>query len=75
MKKSRKADFNDQVFPFVNLIISFHFYFLIYIYIYIYRERDYLNIQRTYVTAYNSTNNNVVFFFVSDLKIVYNNNW
>ena len=30
-----------------------------------------LNIHRTYVTANSSTNNNVVFFFVSDLKIVH----
>ena len=29
----------------------------------------------TPVTANNSTNNNVVFFFVSDMKIVYNNNY
>ena len=35
-----------------------------------------LNIDGTYVTANNSTNNNVVFFFVSDFKIVcYNNNY
>ena len=27
------------------------------------------------VTAHNFTNNNVVFFFVSDLKIVYHNNY
>ena len=32
-----------------------------------------LNIQGTHVTANNSTNNNVASFFVSDLKIVYNN--
>ena len=31
-----------------------------------------LNIHGTHVTA---TNNNVVFFFVSDLKIVYDNNY
>ena len=30
-----------------------------------------LNIYGTHVTTYNATNNNVVFFFVSDLKIVY----
>ena len=30
-----------------------------------------LNIHRTHVTANNSTSNNVVFFFVTDLKIVY----
>ena len=35
----------------------------------------YLNIHGTHVTANNSTNNNVVFFFLSDLKIVYNNNY
>ena len=43
------------------------------------RERKYfaplpigcLNIHRTPVTANNSTNNNVEFFLVSDLKIVY----
>ena len=29
-----------------------------------------LNIHGTHVTANNSTNNNVVFFFISDLKIV-----
>ena len=34
-----------------------------------------INIYGTYVTAHNSTNNNVVFFFVSDLKIVYYNNY
>ena len=28
-----------------------------------------------HVTANNSTDNNVAFFFVSDLKIVYNNNY
>ena len=40
-------------------------------YIYIYG----FNIHGTHLTAKNSTNNNVVFFFVSDLKIVsYNNN-
>ena len=32
------------------------------------------NIQRTHITANNSTSNNVVFFFVSDLKILYSNN-
>ena len=35
----------------------------------------YLNIHGTHVTAHNSTNNNIVFFFVSDLKIVYYNNY
>ena len=35
----------------------------------------YLNIHRIHVTANKSTNNNVVFFFVSDLKIVYYNNY
>ena len=34
-----------------------------------------LNIQGTQVTANNSSNNNVVFFFVSNLKIVYYNNY
>ena len=34
-----------------------------------------LNIHVTHVTANYSTNNNVVFFFVSDLKKVYNNNY
>ena len=34
-----------------------------------------LNIHRTHVTANNSTYDNVVFFFVSDLKIVYYNNY
>ena len=34
-----------------------------------------LNTRGTYVTANNSTNDNVLFFFVSDLKIVYYNNY
>ena len=34
-----------------------------------------LNINRTQVTANNFTTNNNVFFFVSDLKIVYDNNY
>ena len=34
-----------------------------------------LNIHENPVTANNSTNNNAVFFFVSDLKIVYYNNY
>ena len=34
-----------------------------------------LNIHGTHVTANISTNNNFMFFFVSDLKIVYNNNY
>ena len=34
-----------------------------------------LNIDGTHVTANNSTNNNVVFFPVSDFKIIYNNNY
>ena len=34
----------------------------------------YLNIYETYVIANNSTKNNVL-FFVSDLKIVYYNNY
>ena len=35
----------------------------------------YLIIHRTHVTANNSINNNVVFFLVSDLKIVYYNDY
>ena len=35
----------------------------------------YLRIHGTHVTANDSTNNNVVFFFVLDLKIVYYNNY
>ena len=34
-----------------------------------------VTIQGTHVTANNSSNNKIVFFFVSDLKIVYNNNY
>ena len=34
-----------------------------------------LNKPGTHVTANNSTNNNVVFFFASDLKIVYCKNY
>ena len=34
-----------------------------------------LNIHGTHVTANNSTNDNVVFLFVSDFKIVYYNNY
>ena len=34
-----------------------------------------LNIRGTHVTASNPTNNNVLFFFVVGLKIVYNNNY
>ena len=34
-----------------------------------------LNIHGTHVIANNSTNNDVVFFFVSDLEIVYYNNY
>ena len=34
-----------------------------------------LNILRTHVTANNSINNNVVFFLVSVLRIVYSNNY
>ena len=34
-----------------------------------------LNIHEIHMTAYNSTTNNVVFFFASDLKIVYYNNY
>ena len=33
-----------------------------------------LNIHETHVTANNSTNNNVVFFLLSDWKIAYFNN-
>ena len=33
-----------------------------------------VNIHKGYVTANNSTNNNIVFFLVSDLKTVYYNN-
>ena len=40
------------------------------------RNTECLNIHGTHVTANNSTNNNIVFFFfVSDLKIVYYNNY
>ena len=42
----------------------------IYVYIYI----RYLNIHETHVSATNPSNNNVVFFLVSDLKIIYYNN-
>ena len=34
-----------------------------------------VNIQETRVTANKSTTNNVQFFFASDFKIVYNNNY
>ena len=34
-----------------------------------------LSIHETHVTANNSTYNNVVFFYVLDLKIVYYNNY
>ena len=34
----------------------------------------YLNIHATYVIANNFTKNNIVFFFVSDFKIVYYDN-
>ena len=34
-----------------------------------------LNIHGTHVTANNSTNNILLFFFISDLKIVYYNNY
>ena len=34
-----------------------------------------VNIHGSHVTANNSNNYNVVFFFVSDLKIVYYNNY
>ena len=39
------------------------------------QNRCSLNIHRTHVTANNSTNNNFAFFFVSDLKIEYYNNY
>ena len=45
--------------------------FSIYIYIYI----GCLNIYGTHVTANNTTTDNVVSFFVSDLKIVHYNNY
>ena len=35
----------------------------------------YLNIHGTHVTANNSTNNNVVFFFVFDLEIIHYNGY
>ena len=44
-------------------------------YIYIYRERVCLYIHETQMAADNSTANNIVFFFVSDFKIVYYNNF
>ena len=44
---------------------------LVSIYIYIWR----LNIHGTHVTANNSTNNNVMFCFISDWKIVCYNNF
>ena len=34
-----------------------------------------LNIHGTHLTANNPTTNNIVFFLVSDLKIVYYNNY
>ena len=34
-----------------------------------------LTLHGTHMTAINSTNNNVVFFFVSNLKMIYNNNY
>ena len=36
---------------------------------------EWLNIHGTHVTAKDSTNNNVVFFFISDFKIIYYNNY
>ena len=33
-----------------------------------------ISVHGTHVIAYNATNKNAVFFFVSDLKIVYYNN-
>ena len=37
-------------------------------------HRGFLNVHGTHVTANYSTNKNGVFFFISDLKIVYYNN-
>ena len=36
---------------------------------------EYLSISGTHVTANNSTNDNIGFFFISDLKIVNYNNY
>ena len=52
-----------------NLLNDPHIYIYIYIYIWC------LSIHWTSVTANKSTNNNVVFFFVPDLKIVYYKNY
>ena len=49
--------------------------FNIYIYIYIYIYIGCLNIHDPLVTANNSTTNNAVSFFVSDLETVYYNNY
>ena len=35
----------------------------------------FINIHGTHMTVNNSTSNSDMFFFVSDLKIVYNNNY
>ena len=40
-----------------------------------YKSIGFINIHGTHVTSNNSTNNNVVFFLVSDLKILYYNNY
>ena len=47
--------------------------FLLTIYIYIERERECLNIHGTHVTINMFTDNNIAFFFVSNLKMVYYN--
>ena len=39
------------------------------------RGTECLNIYGTHVTAHNSTTNDIVFFIVSDLKIIYYNNY
>ena len=56
-----------------TLLLSLSLYIYIYIYMCVCVYIGCLNIHGTYETANHSTNNNV-FFFVSDLKIVYNNN-
>ena len=42
---------------------------------YMYKYIGHLNIHGTHMSADKSTNNNAVVFFVSDLKIVYYNNY
>ena len=44
-------------------------------YLYVYSYIWCLNIYKTHMTANNTINNNVVLFFVSDMKIVSNNNY